>query len=65
MKGILEVLLQKGEVGLVELTSSLDASAESIRSALSALESLGLVAVERNDTVRVRLTSEARRLLEH
>ncbi|MEM3106332.1 MAG: hypothetical protein QXY14_05505 [Candidatus Nitrosocaldus sp.] len=64
MKDILEVLLHKGEVKLIELISMLNASDEKVRSAVNTLESLGLIDVEKGNDLSVRLSSEARRLLQ-
>ncbi|MEO9364524.1 MULTISPECIES: DeoR family transcriptional regulator [Candidatus Nitrosocaldus] len=63
VKGILEVLLQKGEVRLVELTTLLKVSEESLRDAINTLENLGLVNVERSNDLLVRFTDDARKLL--
>ncbi|MEM0029568.1 MAG: hypothetical protein QW572_05185 [Candidatus Nitrosocaldus sp.] len=64
VKDILEVLLHKGEVKLIELISMLNASDEKVRSAVNTLESLGLIDVEKGNDLSVRLSSEARRLLQ-
>ncbi|GBC72952.1 hypothetical protein HRbin04_00347 [archaeon HR04] len=63
VKGILEVLLQKGEVRLVELTTLLKVSQESLIDAINTLENLGLVNVERSNDLLVRFTDDARKLL--
>lgn len=63
VKGVLEVLLQKGEVRLVELTTLLKVSEESLRDAINTLENLGLVNVEKSNDLLVRFTDDARKLL--
>ncbi|MFN4336229.1 MAG: hypothetical protein ACK4FV_01420 [Candidatus Nitrosocaldus sp.] len=63
VKDIIEVLLRKGEVRLVELIAMLNASEERVRSAVNTLESVGLVDVEKGN-LSIRLSDEARRLLE-
>lgn len=64
VKDILGILSHKGEVRLVELIAMLNASEERVRSIVSVLESMGLVDVEKCNDLSIRLSDEARRLLE-